>query len=79
VQEYGLGTCIPGGAGAYPGEVQRIAGIPGSELTIIGIAIVYLDWDDPLNSLQIRREPVGELVTWCRTAEEGGKNNAGQH
>ena len=52
VQEYGLCPCIPGGTGAYPGEVQRIVGIPGSKLIIIGIAIGYLDWDDPLNRLQ---------------------------
>jgi len=69
-QEYGLGTCILGDAAAYPDEVRRIAGIPESKRIIIGIAIGYPDWDDPLNSLQTEREPVEELVTWCGVAEE---------
>ena len=79
VQECGLGTCIPCDTGAYPGEVQRIVGIPGYKLIIIGIAIACPDWGDPFNRLQTWRELVRELVTWCRTAKDGGKNNAGQH
>jgi len=72
-QEYGLGTCILGDAAAYPDEVRRIAGIPESKRIIIGIAIGYPDWDDPLNSLQTGREPVGELVTWCGRRDGGGR------
>ncbi len=68
-QEYGLGTCILGDAAAYPDVVRRIANIPESKQIIIGIAIGYPDWDDPLNSLRTGREPVEELVTWCMTAE----------
>jgi len=63
-QEYGLGTCILGDAAAYPDEVRRIANIPESKQIVIGIAIGYPDWDDPLNSLRTGREPVEELVTW---------------
>lgn len=72
-QEYGLGTCIMGDAAAYPSEVRRIANIPESKQIIIGIAIGYPDWDDPLNSLRTGREPVEELVTWRGAAEEGGE------
>ena len=70
-QEYGLGTCILGDAAAYPDCVRRIANIPESKQVIIGIAIGYPDWDDPLNSLRTGREPVEELVTWRGTAEKG--------
>ena len=69
-QEYGLATCILGDAAAYPDEVRRIVGIPESKRIIIGIAIGYPDWDNPLNSLRTEREPIEELVTWCGTAEE---------
>ena len=72
-QEYGLGTCILGDAAAYPDEVRRIAGIPESKRIIIGIAIGYPDWDNPLNSLQTGREPVEELVTWCGRRDGGGR------
>ncbi|RZN41344.1 MAG: nitroreductase [Methanosarcinales archaeon] len=68
-QEYGLGTCILGDTAAYPDCVRRVTGIPESKRIIIGIAVGYPDWDDPLNSLQTGREPVEKLVTWCRTAE----------
>ena len=69
-QEYGLGTCILGDAAAYPDEVRRIVGIPESKQIVIGIAVGYPNWDDPLNSLRTGRESVEELVTWCTTAEE---------
>ena len=72
-QEYGLGTCILGDAAAYPDEVRRIANIPESKQIIIGIAIGYPDWDDPLNSLRTGREPVEELVTWRGAAKGGGE------
>ena len=69
-QEYGLATCILGDAAAYPDEVRRVANIPESKQIIIGIAIGYPDWDDPLNSLRTVREPVEELVTWRGATEE---------
>ena len=69
-QEYGLGTCILGDAAAYPDEVRRVAGIPESKQIIIGIAVGYPNWDDPINNLQTGREPIEKLVTWCGTAEE---------
>ena len=69
-QEYGLATCILGDAAAYPDEVRKIVGIPESKRIVIGIAIGYPDWDDPLNSLRTGRESVEELVTWRGAAEE---------
>jgi nitroreductase len=62
-QEYWLGTCILGGAAAYPEEMRRITSIPESKRMIIGITIGYPDWDHPLNSLRTEREPIEELVT----------------
>ena len=68
-QEYGLGTCIVGGAAAFPEEMRRIASIPESKRGIIGIAIGYPDWESPLNNLRTERVPVEELVTWRGMAE----------
>jgi nitroreductase len=68
-QEYGLGTCIVGGAAAFPEELRRIANILESKRVIIGIAIGSLDWESPLNSLRTERESLEELVTWCGMAE----------
>jgi len=61
----------------FPDDVRRIANIPESKQVIIGIAIGYLDWNHPLNSLWTDREPVEELVTWRGMAEEEEKNNGG--
>ena len=69
-QEYGLGTCVIGGAAAFPEEMRRIANIPESKRAIIGIAIGYPDWQSPLSSLRTDREPLEELVTWRGMAEE---------
>jgi nitroreductase len=57
----------------FPDVVRRIAKIPESKQVIIGIAVGYPDWNQPLNSLRTDREPVENLVTWSGMAEEGGK------
>lgn len=74
-QEYGLGTCILGDTAAFPEEMRRIANIPESKRVIIGIAIGYPDWNNPVNDLRTEREPIKNLITWCETIEEGRKNN----
>ena len=68
-QEYGLGTCIMGGAALSPEETRRIANIPESKRMIIGIAIGYPDWESPINGLRTDREPIEKLVTWRGVAE----------
>lgn len=73
-QEYELSTCILGDAAAFPEEMRRIANIPESKRVIIGIAIGYPDWNNPINSLRTEREPIKNLITWCETIEEGRKN-----
>ena len=68
-QEYGLGTCLLGDAAGFPGELRRITNIPESKRVIIGIAIGYPDWNNPVNDFRTDREPVEELVTWRGMAE----------
>ena len=73
-QEYGLDTCIIGGAAAFPEEKRRIANIPESKRIVIGIAIGYPDWNNPVNDLRTDREPIENLINWCETPEDGQKN-----
>jgi len=69
-QEFGLGTCILGDAAAFPGELRKIANIPESKRIVVGMAMGYPDWDNPLNSFRTDREPVEKLITWRGMAGE---------
>ena len=78
-QEYGLGTCLLGDAAAFPEELKRIANIPESKRVIIGIAIGYPDWNNPINDFRTERAPIEKSVTWCGMAEEKGKMLKGEN
>ena len=69
--EYGLGTCMVGKPAFFPKEVRKVLNIPESKRVVVGFAIGYPDWDNPVNSVRTDREPLEELVTWM--VEEGGK------
>jgi nitroreductase len=60
---FGLGTCIMRAIVDYPETLKAIAGIPDSKRAIIGIAIGYPNWDDPLNRMQTERESLNKIVT----------------
>jgi len=61
--EYGLGTCIMRAMVDYPEVVRRVVGIPESKKVMVGLAIGYPDWEDPLNQLITEREKVENLVS----------------
>jgi len=61
--EYGLGTCIMRAMVDYPAVVRQVVGIPASKKIMVGLAIGYPDWEDPLNQLITEREEVENLVT----------------
>ena len=62
--KYGLGTIAQIQAVGYPVVLRTILGIPDSKLIVLGIAIGYPDWDDPVNELRSEREPLGNISTW---------------
>ncbi len=62
-QEYGLGTCIMRAIVDYPAQAKDVAKIPSSKQPIIGVAIGYPDWDDPVNKLRTEREFLDKIVT----------------
>jgi len=62
--KYGLGTIPQIQAVDHPGVLREVLGIPDSKLIVLGIAIGYPDWDDPINQFRSEREPLNDVSTW---------------
>ncbi len=62
--KYGLGTIPQIQAVSYPGVLRKVLGIPDSKLIVLGIAIGYPDWDDPINQSRSEREPLDKVTKW---------------
>ncbi len=60
----GLGTIVQAQAVHYPNVLRQMLGIPDSKLVLVGIAIGYPDWGNPINGFRSDREAVGSLVKW---------------
>ncbi len=61
---YGLGTVAQIQAVAYPDVLRKVLGIPDSKLIVLGIAVGYPDWGDPVNQLRSERDPLDTVSTW---------------
>lgn len=62
--EHGLGTIAQIQAVMYPEVLRQVLGIPDSKLIVLGIAVGYPDWDDPVNRLHSERESLDSICTW---------------
>lgn len=62
--KYGLGTIPQIQAVNYPDILRKALGIPDSKLIVLGIAIGYPDWDDPVNQFRSEREPLEQIANW---------------
>ena len=62
--KYGLGTIVQAQAAVYPDVLRRVLEIPDSKIVILGIAIGYPDWDNPINQFRTEREPLDSITTW---------------
>ena len=62
--KYGLGTIPELQAVSYPDVLRKTLGIPDSKLIVIGLAVGYPDWDDPVNALHTEREPLDKATRW---------------
>jgi nitroreductase len=62
--KYGLGTVAEIQAVLYPDVLRKVLSIPDSKLIVLGIAVGYPDWDDPVNQLRSEREPLDSVSTW---------------
>ena len=61
---YGLGTIVQAQAVHYPNVLRQMLGIPTSKLVLVGIAIGYPDWNNPINQVRSERETMETLVKW---------------
>ncbi len=61
---YGLGTIVQAQAVHYPNVLRQMLGIPASKLVLVGIAIGYPDWNNPINQFRSEREAVESVVKW---------------
>jgi nitroreductase len=48
----------------YPDVLRKVLGIPDSKVIVLGIAVGYPDWDDPVNQFRSEREPLDSVSTW---------------
>ncbi|MBL7119344.1 MAG: nitroreductase [Dehalococcoidia bacterium] len=62
--KYGLGTVPQMQAVHYPDVLRELLGIPDSKLIVLGIAIGYPDWDDPMNQFRSDRETLDNVAKW---------------
>jgi nitroreductase len=62
--QYGLGTVAQAQAVVYPDVLREVLGIPESKIALLGIAIGYPDWDNPVNQFRTEREPLESIATW---------------
>lgn len=62
--KYGLGTIAQIQAVAYPEVLRKVLNMPDSKVIVLGIAVGYPDWDDPVNQLRSAREPVDNVSRW---------------
>jgi len=61
---HGLGPVAQIQAVLYPDVLRKVLGILDSKLIVLGIAVGYPDWDDPVNQLRSEREPLDNISTW---------------
>jgi nitroreductase len=62
--KHGLGTIAQAQAVVYPDVLRKVLDIPESKIFILGIAIGYPDWDNPINQFRTEREPLESIATW---------------
>lgn len=61
---FGLATCPIGLIAAYEDEIKDLLNIPENKNVIIGIALGYPDWENPVSRYKSPRENLDKLVRW---------------
>ena len=62
--EFGLGTCPIGLIIAYEDEIKDLLNIPENKNVVIGIALGYPNWENPINHFKSPREALEAFVRW---------------
>ena len=61
---FGLATCPIGLITAYEDEIKDLLNIPENKNVIIGVALGYPDWDNPVSRFKSSREDLVKLARW---------------
>jgi len=62
--DFGLGTCPIGLISAYEDDIKELLDIPENKDVVIGIAIGYPDWTNPINEFKTPRDGIDSFVRW---------------
>ncbi|MCX7965341.1 MAG: nitroreductase [Syntrophorhabdaceae bacterium] len=62
--DYGLGTCPIGLISAYEDDIKEMLNIPDNKDVVIGMAIGYPDWTNPVNEFKTPRDTIDNFVKW---------------
>jgi len=61
---FGLGTIVQAQAVHYPNVIRQVLGLPASKLVLLGMAVGYPDWDNPINQFRSDRETADKVIKW---------------
>ena len=61
---HGLGTCPIGIITAFEDEIKDQLNIPEGKKVILGVAIGYPDWENPVNRFKSSRENPANITRW---------------
>jgi nitroreductase len=59
-----LGTCPIGLITAYADEIRDLLNIPDNKTVVIGMALGYPDWNNPINRFKSPRQKIESVVRW---------------
>jgi len=62
--DFGLGTCPIGLISAYEDDIKELLDIPENKDVVIGIAMGYPDWTNPINEFKTPRDSIDSFVRW---------------
>ncbi len=62
--ERGLGTCIMAASVQYPNIIREIVSIPETKRIVVGVALGWPDWNNPVNAFERSRSELNECVQW---------------
>jgi nitroreductase len=61
---HGLGTCPIGIITAFEDDIKDQLNIPGGKEVILGVALGYPDWENPINRFKSSRESPANVTRW---------------
>jgi nitroreductase len=64
--DLGLGTCIEAQLVLYPDVVRQHLGLTPTHKIVVGVALGYIDPDNPANAFRTEREPLEKFVQWVK-------------